>query len=391
MAAKKVLILIGIPNFDFENPHSAVLAYLKTIKKAFEKKGCSVTFSQVQNAISNEKANQASGESFVKSVLKNILKKFPFIYHSLSLKAYFKGQKNLFEQLKLKERPDLIVEFHTIGSTMGRDLSNHWNCDFSMVFDAPTDEQFFEMHGTKTLYWKKIGLNEGLSIKAAKRVIVYSGACSKYISEKYKPSAEISVLPCVIAKEKVKRNVSDQFTIGFIGSFLKWHKVEQLVIAFSEFVKRVPQAKLELIGKGEEWGNVKQKVMDLELTESVNMPGFVSEQELIRLKSLFSVAIMPGSNWYGSPLKLFEYGEAGIPFIAPDTATVKSIFIEKKHCCFLDDENLIPSIIHELDYLHDNRIEAESMGLRVQKYVVKKFDSEKYNEKLFVNLNVIDI
>ena len=388
MAAKKVLVLIGIPYFDFENPHSAVLAYLKTIKKAFEKKGCSVTFSQVQNAISIEKPNKASGESFLKSVMKKIMKKFPFIYHSLSLKAYFKGQKNLFEQLKLKERPDLIVEFHTVGSTVGADLAKFWSVDFSIVFDAPTEEQYYEMHGTKTVYWKNIKSAELESIQLANKVMVYSDSCQEYLKLKYNPSAQISILPCVINKKVIERSEEEHFNIGFVGSFLKWHKVDELVKAFQKFVDIHPEARLQLIGAGEEWRNVKKIVTDLNLTEKVEMPGFVSEEELIKYKSGFSVAIMPGSNWYGSPLKLFEYGAAGIPFIAPNTPTIRSIFEKNEHCRFLSDDNRVESIFNELSFLKQNPEESSRLGKNAQAYIVNEFGEEKYSEKLFVNLNV---
>jgi glycosyltransferase involved in cell wall biosynthesis len=60
---------------------------------------------------------------------------------------------------------------------------------------------------------------------------------------------------------------------------------------------------------------------------------------------------MPGSNWYGSPLKLFEYAQSGIPIIAPSTPVVKDLFIEGVSVVFIDENNEVQSIADNIEKL----------------------------------------
>ena len=107
-----------------------------------------------------------------------------------------------------------------------------------------------------------------------------------------------------------------------------------------------------------------------------------SEAELLNYKTWFSVAIMPGSNWYGSPLKLFEYAQSQIPFIAPTTKTVVSIFQENAHCLYIDPTDEANSLLEKLTYSIQNPLKMNEMANHAQSYVQENFESTIYGEKL---------
>lgn len=384
---KRIAIVVGIPNFDYSNEKSAVAAFLRTIKTAFEQAGCEVQlgFESKSTVIHSEDANAAKG---IKQKLKSILKIWKWGYQSLAFRSFFKRQDQLIENYKSIKPADLVVEFHTVGSTLGLKLAKKWNCKFSVIFDSPVDQQFLEMYKTKTLFWSRIQNSERLTMQAADKIMAYSPACKDYLKSKYSIHAKIEVLPCIVDKPVVQNNPDpERFKIGFIGSFLSWHKVEDLVRAFYLFRKEIPESKLELIGFGEEWNSVKDLVQNLELTAFVEMPGFVSEEKLKNYKRNFSVAIMPGSNWYGSPLKLFEYAASGIPFIAPNTTTVSSVFTDQADCLMVDENNRIQSIYQHLIYLVQNPEKAKQLGGSAQAYYLANYASNHYLLNLYKTLN----
>ncbi|MBK6953224.1 MAG: glycosyltransferase [Crocinitomicaceae bacterium] len=205
---------------------------------------------------------------------------------------------------------------------------------------------------------KKIDDFERLSIESADSIICYSETMSRFVSEKYKISGKVNVFPCIIYK-----NQSDQFNtedkvnksplIGFIGSFLSWHKVELLVSAFKEIHVKFPDVRLVLIGYGVEWERIKKQVHDFGMNDCVEMPGFVSEEQLLRYKETMMIGVMPGSNWYGSPLKLFEYAQSSIAIIAPATPAVVDLF-SKEEALFIDRNNSGKSLVQHLRLLLGN-------------------------------------
>jgi glycosyltransferase involved in cell wall biosynthesis len=361
---------------------SAVASFLKKVKSAFESEGHVVEFgsSTAHNSSASPRLNNSGG---IKGLLKSILKKWAWLYQSIAYSGFFKRQDQLIELFRNKQPFDLVVEFHTVGSTLGKQLAEQWNAEFSVIFDSPVEEQFYEMHGTKTTHWKRILNSEKETLEAADAIMVYSPACEAHILTKYTIKGKVGVLPCVVSKTNVKNNPQPAiFNIGFIGSFLAWHKVEMLVRVFKDFHTTHNHARLQLIGYGMEWDKVKTLVNQLNLTEEVEMPGFVSEADLLNYKTQFSVALMPGSNWYGSPLKLFEYAQSNIPFIAPTTKTVVSIFQAEEHCLFIDPENEQESLLEMLNYSIENPAKMIEMANRAQDFVKENFEDAIYSKKL---------
>lgn len=384
---KRIVILVGIPNFDYSNEKSAVAAFLRTIKDAFEQAGDEVQLGLETNFIADH-TGTVNASNGIKQKLKSILKIWKWGYQSLAFRSFFKRQDQLIESYKGIKSADLVVEFHTVGSTLGLHLAKKWNCNFSVIFDSPVDQQFLEMYKTKTLFWSRIQNSERLTMQAADKIMAYSPACKDYLKSKYEIKAKIEVLPCIVDKPVVQNHPdAEEFKIGFVGSFLVWHKVDDLVRAFYRFHKEMPNSKLVLIGYGEEWDAVKDLVRKLELTAAVEMPGFVSEEELKKYKRNFSVAIMPGSNWYGSPLKLFEYAACGIPFIAPNTPTVSSVFTDKVDCLMVDENDRIQSIYQQLIYLAQNPEKAKQLGLIAQARSLANYASNHYLLNLYKTLN----
>src|SRR5690606_3016661 len=103
---------------------------------------------------------------------------------------------------------DLVVEFHTIGSTVGVDLARYWEVEFHVIFDSPVAEQFLEMYGTRSAYWKKIQRSEEISMKEASKIMCYSDACQRYLTDNYVIKAKITILPCVLQKAGGKLDYS---------------------------------------------------------------------------------------------------------------------------------------------------------------------------------------
>jgi len=380
---KRILILIGIPNFNYHNPNSAVLSYLKQIEKAFKDEGHTVILDFRDNIEVSEDPNINQEKKGVLQKLKSAVKLWPWFYHSLVMSKYLKSQNHLYDELAALEPFDLIVEFHTVGSTIGLKLSRLWSASLSVIFDSPVDQQFLEMHGTKTWKWKSIVESEKKTIEEANKVMCYSLPCQEYLDKKYSLKGEINILPCVITKESnVQRVKSDIFNIGFVGSFLSWHKLELLVEVFQEFYVRHEDARLILVGYGEEWNRIKKIASSSEVSSAIEMPGFVDEKELNYYKSIFTIATMPGSNWYGSPLKLFEYGQNGIPFIAPVSDTVSDIFEEGEHCLFVQKEDEKGSLLAALETMYSNSEKRESLGLAAKQMINDRYNLTTYKEQL---------
>ena len=128
---------------------------------AFGQKGDQSTYSD------SGKSHKKSG---IKESIKGVVKSWPWLYQTIVISKYLKDQEKLFQSLAEGKKYDLIVEFHTTGSTIGARLAKKWGAKFSAIFDSPTDEQFLEMYGTKSAKWSDIVAAEKETMESADRI-----------------------------------------------------------------------------------------------------------------------------------------------------------------------------------------------------------------------------
>ena len=127
--------------------------------------------------------------------------------------------------------------------------------------------------------------------------------------------------PQVPAVERISgRTHAGRRVIGFVGGFYPWHGLPLLVEAFARLVDRFDDLLLLLIGDGPERTTVERLVAERGLTDRVILTGKVDHEGLPAHLAAFHVGVMPDSNAYGSPMKIFEYMAMARPVVVPDYA-----------------------------------------------------------------------
>ncbi len=111
------------------------------------------------------------------------------------------------------------------------------------------------------------------------------------------------------------------FTIGFVGTLKPWHGVEHLLEAVA-IARRAPggdDARLLLVGDGPQAGTIDTLAADLGITDAVERTGAVAPSAIPALLRRMDVATAPypaSTDFYFSPLKIYEYLAAGLPVVA---------------------------------------------------------------------------
>lgn len=119
--------------------------------------------------------------------------------------------------------------------------------------------------------------------------------------------------------------------IGFVGGFYHWHGLGLLLQAFKAIAERFPQAHLVLIGDGPMRADLVRQVQELGLGDRVLMPGKIAHADLVPYVARFDIGVMPDSNLYGSPMKIFEYMAMAVPVVVPDYAPLTDVVVDGVH------------------------------------------------------------
>lgn len=97
-----------------------------------------------------------------------------------------------------------------------------------------------------------------------------------------------------------------------------------LISAFKSLETEFSNLALFIVGDGEESKELQLLAGD-SLNNSIHFTGNVAPEEVSDYINIIHIATMPASNWYGSPMKIFEYGSLGRAIIAPDEAPLKEV------------------------------------------------------------------
>lgn len=152
--------------------------------------------------------------------------------------------------------------------------------------------------------------------------------------------------PLIAGKLRVVRNgiapfdLSPRRTGGFsVGTLAELHRVKGLDIllrAWSAFIHKHPQAKLVIMGEGEEEAHLRALAESLGIAPSVEWRGFV-ENARQYLKD-FDIFVLP-SRSENLPYALLEAGYAGLPVIATRVGGIPEIITTGENGILVEPEN----------------------------------------------------
>ena len=124
----------------------------------------------------------------------------------------------------------------------------------------------------------------------------------------------------------IKSNVA---LIGYLGRIKKYKSVDHLIIAFNTLLKKIPQAKLLIMGDGDYVPYLKALSSSLKLDNSISFTGPADESSKIENlnKIWFSVNPSPKEGW---GLTVIESNACATPVIAADSPGLRDSVVHNE-------------------------------------------------------------
>lgn len=259
----------------------------------------------------------------------------------------------------------------------------------------------------KTIYYKIFKLPivstiEKYNLSNAAHIIVVSEALKNVLLKFGADENKIIVNPNGIDERKYnpqikcddikqKYNLENKIVIGFIGTFGQWHGAENIALAFGKLLKKYPEyknkAKLFMIGDGVRMPIVKKHILEFGLQENVVLTGLIRQDQGAKFLNACDILInatVPnpdGSEFFGSPTKLFEYMAMGKAIICSDMAQMSEILEQGKTAYMVEPGN-IDELATAMKELVDDSELRRRLGNSVRDEVIQKYTWDKHVDKI---------
>ena len=254
---------------------------------------------------------------------------------------------------------------------------------------------FLEYNGSEVWvgrHWDHVGSldllerYERLNLRAAARIFVVSDVERRNLEARGVPAEKIVVNPNGVDAERFRPGIGGallrkelgigerEVVAGFVGTFGPWHGVVQL----AEAIKRVPSdARFLLVGSGSLHAEV-ERVLRAE-TESgrVIFTGTVAHERVPQLLDACDILVSPhipladGSDFFGSPTKVFEYMAMGKGIVASRLGQIGEV-LEADETALLVEPGNVDELARAIVKLIDSSDLRAHLGAQAREVALRK-------------------
>lgn len=187
---------------------------------------------------------------------------------------------------------------------------------------------------------------------------------------------------------RTKYGITDSKTkiIGFVGYLVHWHCLDKLIEVYAQIRSKYPNTRLVFVGDGALRNDLENLANSLGLGSDFIIVGRVDHAVVPDYINLFDVAIIPNSNEYRSPIKMFEYMAMGKAIVAPDQRPILSV-LQDEVTGFIFKNGDFNALSGKIEFALASEALREQVGQNARQLVLDKYTWDKHATKILQFLN----
>jgi glycosyltransferase involved in cell wall biosynthesis len=178
-------------------------------------------------------------------------------------------------------------------------------------------------------------------LKEADKIIVVSNATKNYVLSLGADPAKIRVLhnavdlnrfkPLTGVKEEMRKKLgisSDASVVLTVRRLVYKNGIDTLIESAEIAIKKNPRLVFVVVGKGPDFEEVKERIVQLGMQRNFRLTGFVSDVDLPFYYNAADLFVLPSKSGEGLPLVALEAMACGLPVIATNVGGTSEVMSE---------------------------------------------------------------
>lgn len=193
-------------------------------------------------------------------------------------------------------------------------------------------------------------LADRLTFQRASLIVVVSPHLRRRIAALGIAPEKILVLPNAVSAEsldapadgapiRARHHCTEAIVIGFVGWFVAWHRLDQLLAEFAPLARDEPRLRLLLVGDGPLRAALSAQAATLGIAGRVIFTGPLPHAAIPAHFAAMDISVVPHSNEYRSPIKLFESMARARATVAPRTEPIAQIITDGVNGLLFDPQD----------------------------------------------------
>ena len=282
-------------------------------------------------------------------------------------------------QIVAEFNPDIIYERSHYGMVSGISVAKSNDIYHILEVNSPNVEERIKLSG-KSLLTQRASQKDRWAFAHTDYVLTVSTHLAEHLEITH-ISKKWSTTPNAIRPGQQEESELDlqrktinlddtAVLLGFVGSIFPWHGVDLIIEAVAHLRQRGRNVQAMIIGDGTIREELEALAASCRLTDEIQFIGSVTQSDTFAYTDLCDILIMPKSNAYGSPVKIFEYALSGKPCIVPNTSPVTEVFEHEQDGWVVDSS--LNAIVYAIESIIDSPAKAEKYADNWHKKVISK-------------------
>ena len=262
--------------------------------------------------------------------------------------VFTRGAVPLIERI----RPDFIYQRYARFSWAGVVAANRLKRPLLLEYNG--SEVWVGKHWDRVGSLDLLERYERLNLDAAARIFVVSEVERRNLEARGVDGQKIVVNPNGVDVKRFRPGIGgvdarrelkiedDEVVAGFVGTFGPWHGVEKL----AEAIKTIPanmRVRFLMVGSGSLHAEVEKLLAD---EKRVIFTGAVAHERVAKLLDACDILVAPhvpladGSEFFGSPTKIFEYMAMGKGIVASRLGQIGEVLVDGETALLVEPGNV---------------------------------------------------